>query len=71
MTDDLLTPEPDTYRFEFLDGIPTLRCYNERGERTTVYVEVEYPGNYSEIPMSSEEREKLGTWMDEQDNKPF
>lgn len=28
MTDDFLTPEPDTYRFEMLDGIPTLRCYN-------------------------------------------
>lgn len=74
MTDDLLTPEPDTYRFEMLDGIPALRCYNERGERTTVYIEVAYtngPEAYGDIPMDWESVVKFLAWFEEQDNKPF
>lgn len=66
--------EPDFYRFEILDGIPTLRCYNRNGERTSVYIIVEYskcPEWYIEIPLEPDSREALSEWFDEQDNKPF
>lgn len=74
MQDDLSTREPHTYRFEYLDGIPTLRCYNERGERTTVYVIVEYakgPEHYAAIPMDWESMARFLAWFEEQDEKPF
>lgn len=71
---DLFTPEPDTYRFEMLDGIPTLRCYNKRGERTTVHIVIEYaksPQAYGDIPMDWESVVKFLAWFEEEDEKPF